>query len=185
MKLQEIEHILQNAVGIKLLKQLAFHYNANPQNIGELYEFIQNGSIRQQRNASHLIIQLLPKQKTIIEKKIKVILNKLAQTDDESVIRNCLRILGEVTIPERNRMTTYDKCLALMAREDSPAAIKAFAMTVVFNITLAHVELAGELDAIINEKMTFERPSFVVRARKYLNYYMQHKNKFPFLNQTH
>lgn len=80
-----------------------------------------------------------------------------------AVLRNILRLLQFIDVPKKylGRLTT--SCFDLLIKSDSPIAVKAFAMTVLKNVTMKEPELKRELRIVIEEMM--KEGSSGIRAR--------------------
>jgi hypothetical protein len=84
----------------------------------------------------------------------------------DAVKRNVLRILEDVSIPEHLEGELVDWCFKILETPQEAGAIRAFAMTVAYNICRKYPELAQELKSLIETFMPEEKPSFVSRGRK-------------------
>lgn len=86
----------------------------------------------------------------------------------DSVLRNSLKILAELPIPDQFQGLVVDACLEFILEPQKPSAIKAFAITCLQNICRQHPELASEVKLILVERMEFEKPAYISRAKKFL-----------------
>jgi hypothetical protein len=86
-----------------------------------------------------------------------------------SVRRNSLRILQTMDIPESYSGKLIDTLFALLADSKTESAVKAFGMTVAYNIIQHYPELKSELKIIIEDQLPFATPSFKSRAKKIIN----------------
>jgi hypothetical protein len=85
-----------------------------------------------------------------------------------AVIRNSVRVLEDMTIPENLHGDLMNACFALVEAHDTPAAIKAFALTNLYNLTKFYPEICRELRLIIEERFENETPAFRSRGKKIL-----------------
>lgn len=100
----------------------------------------------------------------------------LAQTIDllstpglpTAVPRNILRVLQENEVPEALQGKLMDACFRFIADPQAPIAVKAFALTVLHNLSRQYPEILPELETIIRERMEFETAAFKSRAKKIL-----------------
>jgi hypothetical protein len=109
------------------------------------------------------------------EKKPALILPYLKQTIDlcqlqvhDAVKRNTLRVLQKLKIPEELAGEVLDWCFKIIENPAEAGAIRAFALTVAFNLCKGYPELALELKTLIETYLPHEKPAFVSRGKKIL-----------------
>ncbi|MES2132947.1 MAG: hypothetical protein V4506_11385 [Bacteroidota bacterium] len=66
------------------------------------------------------------------------------------VIRNTLRLYQQHPIPEKHHAFLLDKCFSYIQDPSQAIAVRAFAMTIVFNISKPYPELTSELRAVLS-----------------------------------
>lgn len=86
-----------------------------------------------------------------------------------SVRRNSLRILQTLEVPEACSGKLIDVLFQLLTDAKTESAVKAFGMSVAFNIVQHYPELRQELKIIIEDQLPFATPSFKSRAKKIIN----------------
>ena len=86
----------------------------------------------------------------------------------DSIVRNTLKILEQLQIPEHVQGELVDTCLGFIMEPNKPPAIKAFAISTLQNICRQHPELAPEIRIILTERIESEKPAFQSRARRFL-----------------
>ncbi|MCD6066469.1 MAG: hypothetical protein K0S33_1295 [Bacteroidetes bacterium] len=69
----------------------------------------------------------------------------------DAVKRNTLRIFQFTEIPERSQGKLFDICMKFVLSMNEAIAIKAFAVTVLYTISLKHPELQSELKLIVSD----------------------------------
>ena len=82
--------------------------------------------------------------------------------------RNILRVLQYKTIPETLWGHAADQCFNYLGSSEEPVAIKAFSMTVLYNLTLELPDLARELRLLIEEQYNLGSAGFKARGRHVL-----------------
>ncbi len=87
----------------------------------------------------------------------------------DAVIRNTVRILQFIEIPEKLLGLTYDKCYSLLTSRKYPIAVKVFSMTVLTNICKKEPELKKELIEIIKNEMEYESAAYKSRGKRILS----------------
>ena len=104
-----------------------------------------------------LIIPLLPKM-----------IRALDNPRHDAVIRNTIRIIQDVDVPEELEGEVYDKCFNYLISPRYPTAIKAFSATVLYNIASKIPELKEELIIAIEDQLPYTTVGFINRAKKIL-----------------
>lgn len=84
------------------------------------------------------------------------------------LVRNCASILQEVSIPEEYQGMVMNTCFTFATTPETPAAIKAFSLTILYNLSLLHPDIQQELKYIIEEQWEQETPAFRSRGKKIL-----------------
>jgi len=67
----------------------------------------------------------------------------------DAIIRNTIRILSEIDIPEDIEGITLDLCFQQLENPKTAIAIKVFAMTAIFNLSGKYPEIKPELKLLI------------------------------------
>ncbi len=97
----------------------------------------------------------------------RIILN-LKNPVRDTVKRNTLRLLEELEIPEAWMGEAANICFELLESADTAIAIKVFAMTVLYHISLKEPDLQSELKIILENQMPYGSAGFKSRAKKIL-----------------
>lgn len=85
-----------------------------------------------------------------------------------AVKRNTLRLLQEVEVPEKLHGELMDNCFNYILSNEEPVAIKAFALTVLHNLSKQYPEIVPEIKLAIEGRMEHETAAFKSRAKKVL-----------------
>lgn len=86
----------------------------------------------------------------------------------DAVKRNTLRLLQHVNIPAKYHGELMDLCIKYISSHTEPAAVKAFALTILQNLSQYYPEIKGEVKIIIEDRWDRETPAFRSRAKKFL-----------------
>jgi hypothetical protein len=101
---------------------------------------------------------------------IKNLVEQLQRKDvHDAVIRNSIRILQDIEIPEEQHGAVMNSCFELIEQPSTPAAIKAFSLTTLYNFTKVYPEIKQELKLLIETLWDNESPAFKSRGRKILH----------------
>jgi hypothetical protein len=84
------------------------------------------------------------------------------------VIRNSVRVLQAIEIPEKYHGAVMDACFQLLEKPGTAVAIKVFSLTTLFNLSEKYPEIKPELKIIINDRLDYETAAFKSRAKKIL-----------------
>ncbi len=105
----------------------------------------------------------------LVKPYIKDLVAQLQRTDvHNAVIRNSVRVLEDIDIPEQFHGDVMNACFAFIERPSTPAAIKAFSLTTLQNLSAFYPEIKQELKLIVEERWNTETPAFKSRAKKIL-----------------
>ena len=97
------------------------------------------------------------------------LVDQLSRTDiHDAVIRNSVRILEEIEIPAELHGKVMDACFGFIQNRQIAIAIRAFSLTILYNLSKIYPEIKKELGIIIEETMEFEKPAIRARGRKIL-----------------
>lgn len=86
----------------------------------------------------------------------------------DAVKRNTLRLLQVVEVPPRYHGQLMNLCFIYISTHSEKAAIKAFALTVLQNLSKKYPEIQQEIKTIIQERWPYETAAFKVRAKLFL-----------------
>lgn len=85
-----------------------------------------------------------------------------------AIIRNAVKILQEIEIPKRFHGKVMQACFNFIEDPVTPAAIKAFSLTTLSNLSKTYPEIKAELKLIIEERWDQETAAFKSRGKKVL-----------------
>ncbi|HTM93394.1 MAG TPA: hypothetical protein VL095_13320 [Flavisolibacter sp.] len=86
----------------------------------------------------------------------------------DAVIRNSVRVLQEIEIPEKFHGEVMDACFQFLEEPSTPVAIKVFSLTTLFNLSKRYPEIKPELKLIIEDNLEHETPAFRARVKRVL-----------------
>ena len=100
---------------------------------------------------------------------IPILVAQLKRKDvHAAIIRNSVRILQDVDIPEELHGDVMNACFEFIEEPSTPIAIKAFSLTTLFNLSKIYPEIKQELKTIIEDRMENETAAFKSRGKKIL-----------------
>lgn len=155
----DINLIAANAIKDKKLLEQLMNFFTNNEDVKD--KLPQRAAWVLSHVAEENIEALKPYTKIIVEQ-----LNK--ENVHNSITRNAVRILQDLEIPEAFHGDVMNTCFQLIEKPSTPAAIKAFSLTTLFNLTKYYPEIKPELKLIIKELWDNETPAFKSRGRQIL-----------------
>ncbi len=149
--------------------KLADYVGNNPTRFKSLLDVFLGGSYRVTQRAGWPISICVERDPNLILPHLKKLLDFLAKPNNHhSVKRNSIRLLQFINIPKRNYGQVADLCFGYLQSKKEPIAVRAFSMTVLFNIVKDEPELRNELKIIIEDQMPFSSAGFISRGKKVL-----------------
>ncbi|MBI5857371.1 MAG: hypothetical protein HZB42_06945 [Sphingobacteriales bacterium] len=86
----------------------------------------------------------------------------------DAVKRNTLRLLQDVSIPEKFHGEIMNVCFDYIISPAEKPAVKAFSLTILQHLSRQYPDIRQELKTIIEDRWDFETAAFKSRARKIL-----------------
>jgi len=84
-----------------------------------------------------------------------------------SVKRNTIRLLQDVQVPEKFQGQVMDICFGYISSPAEAATVKAFALTVLENLSKKYPEIRSELKTIIEDRWDYESAAFRARGKRF------------------
>ena len=104
-----------------------------------------------------------------IQKHLSKLLKNLEKpTLHDSVKRNTVRLLQDISIPKKFQGHVMNLCFDYISSPDEAAAVKAFSLTILENLSKEYPEIKPELKTIIEDRWNYESAAFHSRAKKIL-----------------
>jgi hypothetical protein len=105
----------------------------------------------------------------LIKKHFATLIQNLNKPQQHNAIkRNTIRILQFVAIPKKYQGSIMNICFDFIQDIQEKPAVKAFALTVLENLSKQYPEITAELCLIIEEQMPHETAAFISRGKKIL-----------------
>lgn len=131
--------------------------------------FLQDENICVVQRASWPLSYAVEAHPSFISSHFSKLLNNLKKPGlHDAVKRNTLRMLQDTDIPERFRGELMNTCFAYIESVSEKPAIKAFSLTILYNLSRLYPEIRPELKTIIEDRWEYESAAFRSRARKIL-----------------
>ena len=140
----------------------------DPQKFRELMDcfFMQTKDYRVPQRAAHVVSLTFDKRPELVIPYLPKLIQELTRKElRNSLKRNILRILQFYELEEKDRGIVYDRSFELLTNPQEKIAVRAFAMTVLYNISQFYPELKPELRAAIIYVLEEPESSPGVRSR--------------------
>ncbi len=85
-----------------------------------------------------------------------------------AVKRNTVRLLQDITIPEKHQGEVMNLCFSYILSPTEKPAIKAFSLSILQHLSKQYPEITRELKTIIEDRWDIESAAFKSRAKKIL-----------------
>jgi hypothetical protein len=139
------------------------------QRFDELMKLFFAGEYRVTQRAAWPMSYCVDEHPELIAPYLKELIELLEKPNlHNAVQRNIVRLLQNISIPKRYHGRVMNACFNLIASPTIAAAIKAFSLTILENLSAYYPEILPELKLIIEERWEHETPAFHSRARKIL-----------------
>jgi hypothetical protein len=119
--------------------------------------------------ASWVICHFTRKHPYYLEPRLAELLERLPGIHTESVRRNMLNIISMLSIPEEHSGYLFDLCYGMLERPGTSIAIRAYAMTILYNISNAVPDLKPELITLFESQQDSASAGILARSKILLN----------------
>lgn len=122
----------------------------NPEKMEEFMQTFIDGPMRITQRAAWPLGFIVQKKPNLLTPYYPVLIKELDNKNNhQAVNRNILRALQYTNIPKKHQGKILDKCFQFLSDNNQPIAIKAFSMTVAYNLGKEYPEIIPELKASI------------------------------------
>ena len=140
----------------------------NPHVLGTVWDIMFEDSYPLSMRAGRVIYLFCQKHPYLIEPRVEEILEHLPSVKTESVLRNLLGILSVLKLPEDHAGRLFDICFSIVESPRAAIAHKAYALTILYNISEMEPGLKPELIALFEGQMDTESSGIKSRTRNLL-----------------
>jgi len=141
----------------------------DPQRFEELFNLFLNDEYRVVQRAAWPLSYCVIRHPELIKKHFSKLIKNLHKPGiHDAVKRNTLRLLQEISIPEKFHGDIMNTCFNYIIAPTEKPAIKAFSLSVLENLSKIYPEIKQELKTVIEDRWDFETAAFHSRAKKIL-----------------
>jgi hypothetical protein len=171
------EALLQDKIYTKAQANTITNYAcSSPEHFKELMKCFTDNNYRIAQRAAWSVSDGAQRNQELIQPYLKDIVVQLQRTDvHPAVVRNSVRILQSLEMPGELHGEVMNACFGFIEKPATPVAIKAFALTTLYNLSKHYPDIQHELQVIIEERMANETAAFVSRGKKILQQLQKRK----------
>lgn len=163
LKLIEKEHSKQQC------ERIVSYIGNDKERFAELVRLFLKGGYRITQRAAWPLSYCVRRHPELIAPYFKPLLDNLARPGIHvAVIRNTMRLLQDVKIPEKYQGRVMNTCFNFIQSPETAIAVKAFSLTVLQHLSRDYPDILPELKLIIEEQWAQAPPAFRSRAKKIL-----------------
>ena len=149
--------------------RISDYANASSERFQELMNCFLSEDVTLAQRAAWSVSWAAQKNPEIVQPHIGSLVNQLGRKDVHvAVIRNSVRVLENLDIPSKFHGEILDACFNFVQKRETPIAIKAFSLTILFKLSKIYPEIKNELRTIILQNMDYETAAFRSRGKKIL-----------------
>ncbi|MFL5763102.1 MAG: hypothetical protein ACJ77K_04110 [Bacteroidia bacterium] len=153
----------------KQMDRIAKAVGADPKEFRKLVNILYTGKDPLPRYAAWPIEVITRTRPELVKPHIRRFIETVNDFEEDPIRRGIFNALSKQKIPEKLQAKTLDICLENMLSPERTVAVKVFAMEVAFNIVKEHLELAGELKAVIEDQWDKNTVAFRARGKRILS----------------
>jgi hypothetical protein len=139
----------------------------HPASMKELMQCFFTDDIMMCQYASCAVELIAKEEPQLIVPYFNKMVKCLAMPKQFTVSRNVLRVFQQVPIPEKYQGEVFERCYQFITNPQIPVAIRAFSITVCYNIANEIPELKNELAITIEAHMENSLPAFKSRGERF------------------
>jgi hypothetical protein len=154
---------------VKQAKKIAAWAAVSAENFHVLMECFMDSEYRIAQRAAWSVSKIAETKPALLVPYIEAMVNRLEATDvHPAVIRNTVRVFEKIRVPEPLHGKLMTACFGFLESVNTPVAIKAFSLTILFHLSEQYPDISQELKLLIVEKWDTETAAFKSRGRKIL-----------------
>lgn len=150
-------------------EKIVRYIGSNKDRFAVLMKIFFKGDYRTTQRAAWPMSVCVQQHPHLIEPYYKPLLDNLKKPGlHDSVLRNTVRLLQYVEIPEKYHGRVMTICFDFIQSNETAVGIKAFSLTILQNLAKLYPEIKPELKTIIEERWEHETAAFRSRGKKIL-----------------
>jgi hypothetical protein len=148
------------------MEDIVQYVGGNRTRFTELARLVTSGDPELARRAAWPLSYCVSQYPQLAEPHIPALVDQLEKPCHPAVSRNILRLLQQIPIPETDQGRLMDYCFSALMKRETPAANKAFALTILAGLAVSYPDIGEEILLCIEAQWPGALPSFRSRAKK-------------------
>ncbi|MEM6316043.1 MAG: hypothetical protein AAF960_00145 [Bacteroidota bacterium] len=145
------------------------YIDADQSRFDELMTHFYGNEHRVTQRAAWIMMHCVEKYPFLLNKHLEKLVHNLQNKNlHVAVKRNTVRVLQDVELPEDLMGIAADCCFGYLLDPKEAVAVRAFSMTVLYNICKKEPDLSEELRLVIEEHLPYGTAAFQSRGKKIL-----------------
>lgn len=168
---KELQGMINRMAGMKEAEWVAVSAIENPAIFLRLIEYSYSSDKKLAFHASWILTKVCDKYPEIIHPHLTRVVERIGKLDNESALRSFLRILSltDLTrLDKKHHGILVHECFGQLNSGFSAIAIKAYAMEILYRLSVIYPELKNELAISIRKIMDLKSAGIVSRGRAIL-----------------
>ena len=166
---QELEDLLLDEWSSGNFKLLAQEIHQTPNDIAILFKLNKHIKHRIAWRSAYLLDLVHDINPTILNDYLEQLIDLTPRLTNMSIKRHYLRILSQHDLSELADGNLLDGCFEWLQVEETPIAVKAHCMQILYDLTKPYPELIPELQAVLENLLPYGSKGEVNRAKKILH----------------
>ncbi len=164
----DLENYIKNTLYKEHVSVIVDYIGSDTRQFGKLMDLFFSKDNRLAQRAAWVMSHCVDKNNNLIPPYITKLIRNLYVSNNDAIKRNTLRILQYIEIPKPLWGEMLEKCFDYLESNNEAIAIRAFAMTVAYNISQHVPEIKPELKALIEEIIIYGSAGLKSRGNKTL-----------------
>lgn len=162
-----IEQQLMAELSRRNTDRIAAEIGDDAEKFEELMRFVFSRSAKLSMRAAWVMSSITDRHPAMLAPYLTELVDRMDEFEHPGTRRNIMRYFSEQKeIPEALQGTLYDMCWKWMISVQTPIAIRAYSMRILYQISLAFPELQHELLLVLSELNEAEMPAIKSVARQ-------------------
>lgn len=162
----DLEQYIRNTLYKENVSVVVGYIGKDTKRFSHLMDLFLSPDNRLAQRAAWVMSHCVERQPNLAIPHLPKMVKQLYISKEDAIKRNVLRILQFVELPSDLWGETLEKCFEYLESNNEAIAIRAFAMTVAYNISQNVPELKPELKALIEEIIIFGSAGLKSRGNK-------------------